>query len=200
VAGGFALGALQLAKQVLQQGEGDDHHGGDRQQRAPVPPVELECHAEDLADAQWAGQCRLARLSDCLAHVPTSRHQTRGSSLRLALGCSAKAHATRSVVAPMLGADKGQSERTARSVVWGRPENQRRPGKAAQVRTGPPLKQAKVAQGGTLTGSLTEQGKPWTESTGAESGAPGGTCWGRVAFGMPEPGGAGGRWRRWRGR
>jgi hypothetical protein len=50
-------------------------------------------------------------LSDCLAHVPTSRHQTRGSSPRLVLGCSAKAHANRSVVAPTVGADKGnQSE------------------------------------------------------------------------------------------
>jgi hypothetical protein len=29
---------------------------------------------------------------------------------------------------------------TARSVVWGRPESQRRPVKAAQVRTGPPLR------------------------------------------------------------
>ena len=40
----------------------------------------------------------------------------------------------------MLARREGFEPPTARSVVWGRPESQRRPGKAAQVRRGPPLR------------------------------------------------------------
>ena len=55
VAGDLAAGAEPVAKQVLQQRQGDDHHRGDREQGAPVPLVEPEGGAEDLADAQRAG-------------------------------------------------------------------------------------------------------------------------------------------------
>jgi hypothetical protein len=55
VAGDLAAAAEPVAEQVLQQGQGDDHHGGDGQQGAPVPLVEPEGGAEDLADAQGAG-------------------------------------------------------------------------------------------------------------------------------------------------
>jgi hypothetical protein len=71
VAGGLALGADQVTDQVLEQGDGNDDHGGDAQQGAPMLPVELEGGAQDLADAQRAGQ-GTSRLSDRLAHVLTS--------------------------------------------------------------------------------------------------------------------------------
>jgi hypothetical protein len=67
---GFTLGTHQIAEQVLQQRERDHHDGGDSQQGAPVPPVELECRAADLANAHRAAQCYLARSSDRLGHAP----------------------------------------------------------------------------------------------------------------------------------
>src|SRR4029453_1103763 len=55
VAGGLALGADQVTEQVVEQGDGNDDHGGDGQQSAPVPPVELEAGAQDLPDPHRAG-------------------------------------------------------------------------------------------------------------------------------------------------
>jgi hypothetical protein len=57
------------------------------------------------------------------------------------------------------GALARDSNPNRRSVVWGRPESQRRPVKAAQVRRGLSLRLDQVAQGGTLAASLTEQSK-----------------------------------------
>src|SRR5215217_8018371 len=54
-AGDLAAAADPVTKQVLQQGQGDDHHRGDGQQGPPVPLVEPPGGAEDLPDAQWAG-------------------------------------------------------------------------------------------------------------------------------------------------
>jgi hypothetical protein len=68
----LALGADQVADQVVQQGDGNDDHGGDGQQGPSVPPVELQGRAQDLADAHRAGHGRISRLSDGLAHILTS--------------------------------------------------------------------------------------------------------------------------------
>jgi hypothetical protein len=82
--------------------------------RSPPPP-RCWTSAQDLAAAQRAGQRRLTRLSDRLAHArPPAIAPAHRSSPRPPLGSSAKAHAIRSVVAPTLGADKGQSGRTNR--------------------------------------------------------------------------------------
>src|SRR4030095_11032273 len=72
VAGGLALGADQVAEQVLDQGDGNDHHAGDSQQGAPVPSVELKGGAQDLADAHRTRQALFTWLSDDLANVRTS--------------------------------------------------------------------------------------------------------------------------------
>jgi hypothetical protein len=72
VAGALTLGADQVTEQVVQQGDGNDDHGGDGQQGPPMPSVELEGGAQDLADAHRAGQGGLPGLSGRLAHVPTS--------------------------------------------------------------------------------------------------------------------------------
>jgi hypothetical protein len=65
----LAVAVDPVAKGVFQQGEGDHHQGGDGQQGAPVATVELECRAQDLADASRGEGGHPAVLANCLAHV-----------------------------------------------------------------------------------------------------------------------------------
>src|SRR5215217_1928136 len=50
-------------------GERNHDHRGNRHQGAPVPPVELECRAQDLADSSRGQGGQSATLPDCLVHV-----------------------------------------------------------------------------------------------------------------------------------